>query len=339
MKSLLAILFAVVLLPAVSARAGGSGLTVTASVRGPDGWWDYASFDPVRRRVYIAHGDAVMMIAADSGRVTPDFAAGDHLHAVVPVPGTDRIVTTNSGDDSAKVVDARTGRLLASIPASRDSDAAVWDPVTRRVAVIGGDSGVITLIDPIALRAGRRIATGGPLEFAAPDGRGGLFVNAPATHEIIHVELRSGRIVARYTMPGCTRPTGLALTAGGKLVSACGNGRAEILRAADGEVLASLSIGAGPDAVIYDARRRLALIPSGRTGTLAVIALNGPAADTVVEAVPTALGARTGALDPRTGRVWLPTASFVLPAPEGQRPKMIPGSFRVIVLDRVRRRG
>src|SRR5579863_7983808 len=82
--------------------AGPSGLKIVQRIPGPDGGWDYASFDPARRRVYVAHGDEVMLIDADTGKVKADFAKGDHLHAVVPVPGTDRVVTTNSGDSSAK---------------------------------------------------------------------------------------------------------------------------------------------------------------------------------------------------------------------------------------------
>ena len=68
------------------------------------------------------------MIDVDSGKVTPAFAAGDHLHAVVPVPGTSLIVTTNSGDSTAKVIDADTGKLIASIPTPKDPDSAIYDP-------------------------------------------------------------------------------------------------------------------------------------------------------------------------------------------------------------------
>jgi len=318
----------------VFADPGASGLKVAARIAGPDGGWDYASFDPARRRVFVAHGGAVLMIEADTGKVHGDFAQGDHLHAVVPVPGTDRIVTTNSGDDTAKVIDANTGAVLASIPAAPDSDSAVFDPASGRVIVIGGDSGEITFIDPKAMKAVGSIKVGGKLEFPAPDGKGRLFVNAADTNEIVLIDPAAGKVLARYAMPGCHRPTGLALVAGGRLVSSCGNGFAEILSATDGKVIASLPIGAGPDAVIYDSRRGLALIPSGATGTLAVIALSGPHANTVIDTVQTQAGARTGTVDPKTGRVWLPTAQFGPPAEPGKRPKATPGTFQVLVLDR-----
>ena len=118
-----------------------SPLGVVARIAGPDGGWDYASVDAVRRRVFVAHGDEVMAIEADTGRVTPAFARGAHLHAVVPVPGSDRIVTTNGGDSTAKVLSATDGKLIASVATPPDPDGAVFDAFTGDVAVVSGDPG------------------------------------------------------------------------------------------------------------------------------------------------------------------------------------------------------
>lgn len=328
-----ALLAALLLLAAPPALAGASGLAVKAKIAGPDGHWDYTSFDPARRRVYISHGDDVLMIEADTGRVHAGWAKGSHLHAVVPVPGTDRIVTTNSGDKTAKVLDARTGQILASIPAPPDTDSASYDPATGDVVVIGGDSGEIALIDPKAMKSVGDLKVGGDLEFGASDGKGRYFINGAATGEIEVIDLKTLKIVGHWPMPGCKAPTGLAYVEGDRLVSSC-QGLAEILSAADGHVIASLPIGTGNDAVLYDSRRHVALIPAGRSGNLAVIALEGPKANTVIDTVPTQIGARTGAVDPKSGKVWLPTASYAPPAQPGGRPTTVPGTFQVLVLDR-----
>ena len=293
-----------------------------------------ASFDPQGRRVYLTHGDRVMTIDADTGAVRADFAPGSHLHAVVVVPGTGRIVTTNSGDNTAKVIDAASGALVASLPAAADADFGDLRPGSGLVAVIGGDSGTITLIDPRKLAAVRTIVVGGVLEFGQADGKGRLYVNAEDTHEVVVVDLAAGKVEGRYPLNGCVRPTGMALVAGGRLISACSNGVAKILDAASGREIASLAIGAGPDQVIYDPGRAMVYIPSARSGDMAVIALAGPAANTVIDTVPTQIGARTGTVDPKTGRIYLPTAEYILPVPAGQRPTTKPGTFAVLVLDR-----
>ena len=315
---------------AAIAESGSTGLKVVDRIAGPDGGWDYASFDAAHRRVYIAHGAQVTAIDADTGVVTPLFAAGDRLHAVVPVPNSNLIVTTNSGDSSARVIDATSGKLIASIHTPDDPDSAIYDPHTGTVVVIGGDSGAITLIDAKAGKIKGQFTPGGKLEFAVPDGFGRLYVNDEEKAEIVVVDLDALKVVAHYPMAGCMRPTGLAYVEGHRLVSAC-QSVATILDANDGRVIASLPIGVGPDAVIYDAARSMSYIPSGRAGTLSVIALSGPANNTVIDTIPTAVGARTGTVDPKTGRVYLPSAEYG-PVVTGQRPAMKPGTFRVLVV-------
>ena len=315
---------------ASAASAQASGLRVVDKIAGPDGGWDYASFDEARGRVYVAHGSSVMMIDVASGKVTPDFAAGNHLHAVVPVPGANLLVTTNSGDTTAKIIDADTGKLIASIPTPKDPDSAIFDPRTGTVVVIGGDSGTITLIDPKTARSIGEVDVGGSLEYAVPDGKGRLFVNAEDGHDVVVVDLVAEKVVGRYPMAGCLRPTGLAYVEGHRLVSSC-QSVAKILDAEDGRDIATLPIGVGPDAVIYDPARHAAYVPSGRAGTLAVIALAGPLNNTVTDTIPTRVGARTGAVDPTTGRVYLPSAEYDPPV-TGQRPAMKPGTFAVLVV-------
>jgi DNA-binding beta-propeller fold protein YncE len=134
-------------------------------------------------------------------------------------------------------------------------------------------------------------------------------------------------------MAGCKFPTGIAYVAGHRLVTACGAGGAKILDAATGKEIASFKTGGFPDAVIYDPVRRLAMIPSALDGKLTVISLSGPTDNTVIATIPTQLGARLGAVDPRTGRVYLPTAEYNAAA-AGKRPTPKPGTFQILVLDR-----
>ncbi|MGH6985811.1 MAG: YncE family protein [Caulobacteraceae bacterium] len=308
-------------------------LSIIDRIPGPDGGWDYASFDPRHDRVLIAHGDKVLAIDARTLKMNPDFAAGDRLHEVLPIPGTDRLVATNSGDSSAKILDASTGRLIASVPTAADADGATFDPSTRYAMVVNGDPGIITEIDPKTSRAVGVIDVGDKLEFPAADGRGRLFVNVVSKDEVAEIDIAQKKVLARWPLTDCRHPTGLAYF-GDRLITACGSGGANILDAASGKVIASFKIGGFPDAVIIDPRRRLAYIPSALSGTMAVIALSGPKSNSIIATIPTQIGARTGAVDPENGRVFLPTAQYVLPVPPGQRPQTKPGTFVVLVLSR-----
>ena len=77
-------LFAAAGFSAADTVPGASGLKVVAQIAGPDGGWDYTSFDTARRRVYVAHGMQVVAINADTGAVTAAFAQGNHLGTLGP---------------------------------------------------------------------------------------------------------------------------------------------------------------------------------------------------------------------------------------------------------------
>lgn len=319
---------------AADAASQPTGLHVVGRIPGPDGGWDYASFDPHRRRVYVTHFDVVIAIEADSGKANLAFAKGSHLHAAVPVPGTDLVVTTNSGDNTARIVSATDGRELASIPTAKDADGAAYDPRSGLVVVVCGDGGALTLIDPKAMKAVGTITVGDDLEFGQPDGKGLFYVNVANKNQVAVVDLAAQKVLRRYDLTDCKRPTGLAYIAGGRVISACGDGGVNILEAATGKLVAKFRIGGFPDAVIYDPTRKLAFVPSGLGGNLSVIALSGPADNTIIDTVPTQVGARTGTVDPKTGRLYLPTAEYNPPAAAGQRPTTKPGTFVVLVMGR-----
>ena len=317
---------------ASAAAAAPPSLSVIQRIPGPDGGWDYASFDAARGRVYIAHDTKVLALDVKTGRLNASFADGSRLHAIVPVPGSDVLVTTNSGDKSVKVLKASDGTLIKSLTVDDDADGATYDPSTGLVVVINGDPGIVTLVDPKAESVVGTIKVGGSLEFPAVDGKGRLFINVESTGEIAVVDLNKRAVVGRYAMADCKRPTGLAYVKGHRLISSCGSGVAKILDAETGKEIASLKIGGFPDAVIYDPNRSLAYIPTALDGQLNVIALAGPGDNTVVETVPTQIGTRTGAVDPETGRLYLPTAQYNLPVPAGQRPTTKPGTFQILVV-------
>jgi DNA-binding beta-propeller fold protein YncE len=333
LKSLLIGVSLLAATPAMAAVANPlpTSLRVVARVAGPDGGWDYATFDAARRKVYVTRRDTVMVLDVDSGKIEPHFSDGGRLHAAVPVPGTDFIVTTDSGDDTARVISATDGHLIVAIPTPKDSDGAVYDPHSGLVLVVCGDGGAVALIDAKAGKSVGVIDVGTPLEFADVDGQGHAFVNEDEKNAVAVLDLATLKVTGAWPLVGCQRPTGLAYGEG-RVISACGNGVAVVLEAADGKTLASLPVGKGPDAVIYDPTRRTAYVPSGATGTLAVIPLTGPAKDTVVATVSTAVSARTGTVDPASGRIYLPSAQYGPPATPGARPQAKPGTFEIIVV-------
>ena len=303
--------------------------SVEGSIAGTDGGWDYAQVDPATRTLFVAHDGAVMVVDLAT-RAARTIGSVMRAHAVVPLPGG-LVLVTSGRDDSVRLVSVDDGQEAAKIGVDKDPDAALYDAKSGRAIVVNAKAGTVSVIDVAARRVTATITLKPGLEYAQLGPDGTLYVNNEDENEVETADLSSGKPGILIEMPGCEGPTGLAYDAKtAQLISACGNGKAVVIDARSNKVRASIDIGKGADAVILDPQRRVALIPCGRDGVLELLKLDGEVAH--IGSIRTEIGARTGALDPKTGTIYLPTARFAPPAAAGGRPQAIPGSFHVLVV-------
>lgn len=314
-----------------AAQAAGSSYHVVDRIAGPDGGWDYVRVDQANNRVLVAHGGSVLALDIATKAVTPGLASGLMLHDPLPVNGDSELLVTNGGTAEAVFVNAKTGAEIARVKTGIGPDAAAFDSRSGLVLVMNHRGGDITLIDPKAHKAVGTIVVGGDLEAAAVDGAGRAFVNVENKNEIVVLDIAGRKVVTRYPLAGCDGPTGLVYDAADKqLIAAC-DGATVVVDAGSGKVVATLATGKGADGIAFDPRQRLAFVPAGRDGTLAVVAV-GKGKASIVHTVKTQVSARTIAIDPRTGRLYLPAAEFGPRPAAGGRPPMVPGTFQVLVV-------
>jgi YVTN family beta-propeller protein len=303
--------------------------SVVGGYRGGDGGWDLASVDPVHHRLYVARSDRIMAIDLASGRVTDRLVPAERGHAAFAIPGTSDVISTNGTSNTATIFDGTTGKIRATIATGKKPDAVAYDPATRTLWVMNAGDGSISIVDPAAAKVVATVPVGGSLELGAADGKGRLYVNVEDKNEVAVIDTRKRTVLAHEPLPGCDGPTGIVyIAAARETVSACANGIADVL-STSGKLVASLPIGPRPDGAAYDARRNIVLIPSGAEGVLYALSMSGT--PKIVAKVATAKSARTIALDPSTGRAYLPAADLLLPV-GSERPQPRPGTFRVIVV-------
>ena len=253
-------------------------------------------------------------------------------HGVVVVPGSGRIAVTSGRDNSVRMLDGAGGLEIARVAVGEGPDAALWDGEGHRVIVMNAEGGSVSLVDPAAAKVVGTVAVKKGLELGAMIAPGMLAINDEDAGELELVDLTHGRALAPIVLTGCQAPTGLAYDAVDHLsLSACRNGVAALVDTKSKAVVKLLPIGQGPDGALYDAKRRRFLVPCGRSGTLSVFSVS---AGQVVPtgSVTTEVGARTAALDPASGRVFLPSARYQ-PAQAGQRPAMVPGTAHLLVFE------
>ena len=147
------------------------------------------------------------------------------------------------------------------------------------------------------------------------------------------VDVASRKVVRRIRLRGCLGGTGIGYDPADDLViSVCENGVIKFIQASGGEEVASIVVGKGADAVLYDSHRRLVFVPSAESGTLSIIAVHGAKDIALLQVVATQIGTRLGAVDEATGRIYLPAAKFGPPKGPSPYPSVLPGSFEFLIL-------
>lgn len=316
----------------------GYHLTKSVPIAG-EGGWDLVSVDSAARRVYVAHSTKVDVLDADNGEMIGTIGPIDGAHGVTVAPGTGHGFATNGKMDKVTVFNLKTLAVTGEIQTGKKPDAIIYDPATKHVFTFNNGGGSITVIDAAQARKIGTIPVGGAPEFAVADGQGHIFVNLEDTSELLAIDSKHQKVMKRWALAPCEGPTGLAMDSHNqRLLAGCGNKLLAVVNAKSGHVITTMPIGDHVDAVAFDPATR-EIISSAADGTLTVIAQDDADHYHVVQTVTTPLRSKTFALDEKTHRLFVPSATFgpaPVPSPDNPkgRPPVLPGTFKVLFLDR-----
>ncbi|HWF63436.1 MAG TPA: YncE family protein [Rhizomicrobium sp.] len=319
--------------------APGYRLTKSVSLGSPERW-DYTIYDKDGHRVFVAHGDKVAVVDAESGRLLGNVE-GIHggTHGTVAVNGKGY---TDDGEAGQVIVfDLKTFKILNRLKAEDDADGIAFDRVSGHIFVIDGDSKAITVVDPKSDQVVDTIHTGGGLEAAVSGGDGKLYVNGSEKKELIRIDTATNKVEAHWPIPNCTSPHGLAIDSDAhRLFVSCVNKVMTVVNADNGAVVATVPIGQGTDSAAFDAKRKLAFSSNGGDGTISVIREVNPNSFVSAGEIKTKVTGRTMDIDPDTGRLFVAAADIdpnapVPPGKDGRpgRPKPLPGTLKLLIFD------
>jgi YVTN family beta-propeller protein len=304
---------------------------------GGEGGWDYLSIDADTGRLFISRGSHVMVLDTATGKVLGDIPDTAGVHGVAVANDLGLGITSNGRANNVTIFDLKSLKKTGEAKTGTGPDAILYDPASHYVFTFNARSNDVTVIDPAKATAIATIPLGGRPEFAVTDLRGHIFLNIEDKNEIAEIDIQKMAVMATWPLKGCDGPSGLAIDRKyGRLFSVCSNQVMTVLDAASGKLVATVPIGKRPDAAEFDPETRLVFSSNGE-GTLTVIHQDSADKYSVVQTVPTAAGARTMALDPKSHKIHLVTAKFgEAPAATAEqphpRPAMMPGTFEVLVV-------
>jgi YVTN family beta-propeller protein len=313
-------------------------------VLGGDGGWDYLTYDPQAKRLFVSRSTRVQVVDAASGKLLGEIPGTDGVHGIALAPEFNKGFTTDGKDNTVTVFDLKTLKVIERVNIKGDHpDAIAYEPVTQRVFTFDGKSNDSTALDAKTDTVLGTIPLSGRPEAAVADGKGHVFVNIESKSELSDIDGKALKVIRTWSLaPACDSPSAIAMdTAHRRLFSGCDNKVMAVSDADAGKVVTTAPIGDGVDAGDFDPALGLVFMSCGE-GVLSVIHEDSPDHYSKLEDAATQKYARTMALDPKSHDVYLVTADLkITPAPAGatgmaSRPKrdVLPDSFTVLVMHR-----
>jgi hypothetical protein len=310
-------------------------------------YYDYIVIDPETRRVYISHGTEVVVLNADNYSVVGKVEGLTRSHGIALVKELGKGFITDGDSRPGATVqqvvifDLKTLKVTGKVATDQpDTDAIIYEPVTKHIFTFNGDSHNATVIDPVKQAVITNIDLVGEVEFPAVDGKGMVYDNNPGKDEVVAIDARTNTIKARWPTAPEGHPVSMAMDQKNRRLFSAGRGpQFVIMMDADtGKVLQSYPISAGVDANAFEPSTGT-LFVSTREGMMHIYHEDSPDKLSELETVKTEYGAKTLQVDAKTHNVFLCTSDFnPPPAPTEKQPHPLatpkPGNFRVLVYGR-----
>lgn len=310
-------------------------------------YYDYITVDPEARRVYVSHGTEVVVLNADTYAVEGKIEGLTRCHGIAIVKDLGKgFITDGDSRPGAKVqsvfaFDLKTLKITGEIKTNQpDTDALIYEPVSKHLFTFNGDSRNTTVIDPVKEAVITNIDLVGEVEFPAVDGKGMVYDNNPGKDEVVAIDAKTNTIKARWPTAPEGHPTAMAMDQKTRRLFSSGRGPqfTVMIDADNGKVLQSYPISGGVDATVFEPATATVFV-STREGMIHIFHEDSPEKLSKVEEVKTEYGAKTMQVDPKTHRLFLSTSDFNPPAaPTEKQPHPLatakPGNFRVLVYGR-----
>jgi DNA-binding beta-propeller fold protein YncE len=235
----------------------------------------------------------------------------------------------------------RTLAVIDKVRVGDDPNGIIYDRKTNRVFTADRGSKRLTAIDA---KTGKIVATsenlGGRTEHLASDGAGHIFLNMQSLNTLLKFDAETLKLLATWPTAPCEMPSSMDMDrAHNRIFIGCRSGHMAVVDANTGKIIATQPMGKGVDACEFDPATALIYCSTGADGALWVFHEDAPDLYSLVESAKTQNGARTMALDRKTGNVYLAVAEFgprpaATPDKPAPRPPILPGTFNVLVMGR-----
>jgi YVTN family beta-propeller protein len=304
---------------------------------GGEGGWDILTIDSNAQRLYLSHATKVVVVDLSKNAVVGEIADTPGVHGFLAVPEVQRGFSSNGKENKASVVDLKTLRTISKVDTGESPDALVYESKRGEVYIFNHRGNSVTIIDAKTSNVVATVSLGGGPEFAAIDSAANrVYVNIEDKSEVVAIDTTKHEVVAHWPLAPGEEPSGIAFDAAHhRLFSTCHNKMMTMLDTQSGKVVGTTAIGTGVDGAAFDDATQLVFASCGE-GVTNIVKEETPEKLRSVQTLKTERGARTMALDPKTHRIYLPSAQYQpppSPSPGASpgRPSVVPNTLKLLV--------
>jgi YVTN family beta-propeller protein len=96
---------------------------------GGEGGWDYLSVDPAAHRLFVSHGNRIVVIDTQQDKIAGEITDTPGVHGLTLASDLGRGFVANGGDNTVSIVDLATLRTIKKVSTGADPDTIAYDPV------------------------------------------------------------------------------------------------------------------------------------------------------------------------------------------------------------------
>jgi DNA-binding beta-propeller fold protein YncE len=271
--------------------------------------FDYASLDPERGLLFIAHLGASELVEVDvhAGRVIRTISNLAEVHGVLVVPALHRVYATATAANTMVSLDEDTGSVLATAPTGNYPDGLAFDSRRGAIWTTNESGGTETVIDANSGAVRGTVDLGGEVGNVVYDPVADqMLVAVQGRDDLAVIDPASLTIARRVPLPGCDHGHGLALDPGNRLgfIGCEDNSTLVSVDLTNGQVTGTHPVGDTPDVLAYDLSAHR-LYVAAEDGTVSVLDCTDRGV-TPIASRHLADGAHVVALDPTTHRSFYP---------------------------------
>lgn len=299
--------------PALAGSAEPLKLVARTEIPGYTGDFDHLAADIPGNRLFMAAEDhgTVEVFNLKTLKHEKTLKIVDTPHAFFFVPGTNRMIITDSGKDLSLIVDTRTLKVLSHIKLAPGADSSAYDPSTGHFYIVTGGGDVdmkvsyLNEIDPKTGKLLRQLKFDSDHTEALRIEQKGdrIFVNIADHNEVVVVDKKTFKVIAHWPINGAKTNLCMALDeADHRLFVVTRNPtKMFVLDTDNGKTVATVDVPAVVDGVFFDKTTKRIYVP-GAVGEVGVYQEVDPDHYKELARIPSAKGTKSGVLVPELHR-------------------------------------